>query len=147
MKDQQTQSLVYDYLGFPYRDWYVEFESSDFGASLVDILELPPIVYEMNTMLHFWAFIKHFVHNCEICFRNSEIEKISTFGLGMRVRLRQAFTKCKSPLLLFCIVDTACRISSLVSPAITSLSVSDSAIISLTVDASDDIGVIEFIIS
>ncbi|MHA1967666.1 MAG: hypothetical protein ACW964_07685 [Candidatus Hodarchaeales archaeon] len=54
MKDKQTQSLVYDYLGFPYRNWHVEFESSDFGASLTEILELPLKVNEMNANLHFW---------------------------------------------------------------------------------------------
>ncbi len=68
MDNQSNQLSIHDYLDLPHRTWFVEFEISDFGASLPSILELPPKIYELDKKMIFWSFLKEFLLKCKIGF-------------------------------------------------------------------------------
>ena len=67
LKNQSSQS-IHDYMDFPHRIWTVEFEISDFGASLTSLLELPLQIYILDSKSFFWSFMKQFLQNCQISF-------------------------------------------------------------------------------
>ncbi len=67
LENQSSQS-IHDYLDFPHRIWTVEFDISDFGASLTSLLELPLQIYSMDCKTFFWSFMKQFLQNCQISF-------------------------------------------------------------------------------
>ncbi|MFX0182596.1 MAG: hypothetical protein ACFE95_05885 [Candidatus Hodarchaeota archaeon] len=68
IRNQLHQQSINDYLDLANKAWLVEFEATDFGASLSKILELPPRIYNANVKSHFWAFLKIFLQKCEISF-------------------------------------------------------------------------------
>lgn len=68
LNDQSKQQSIHEYLDLPHRAWNVEFEISDFGASLVSLLELPRKIVEMDKKTIFWSFLKRFLQGCEISF-------------------------------------------------------------------------------
>jgi len=68
MENQSNQLSIHDYLDLPHKTWFVEFEISDFGASLPLILELPPKIYEQDNKMIFWSFSKEFLLKCKIGF-------------------------------------------------------------------------------
>ena len=74
MKNQQ-QTIV-EYLELNHREWIIEFELSDFEASVANLLEIPEKIFTSNSKSHFWAFLRVFLQNCEIGFilqqRNSK---------------------------------------------------------------------------
>jgi len=68
IRNQLHQKSINDYLDLANKAWFVEFEVTDFGASLSEILELPLRIYNANVKTHFWAFLKIFLRKCEIGF-------------------------------------------------------------------------------
>ncbi|MFX0050170.1 MAG: hypothetical protein ACFFAJ_06305 [Candidatus Hodarchaeota archaeon] len=68
VRNKLLQQSINDYLDLTNKIWFVEFEVTDFGASLSKILELPLAIYNKNVKAHFWAFLKVFLQKCEIGF-------------------------------------------------------------------------------
>lgn len=68
IRNKLLQQSINDYLDLTNKVWLVEFEATDFGASLSKILELPLTIYKKNVKTHFWAFLKVFLQKCEIGF-------------------------------------------------------------------------------
>ncbi len=65
---KDNQQSIHDFLELPHRAWFLEFEISDFGASLSSILELPHKMYKKDNKRIFWSFIKEFLSQCSISF-------------------------------------------------------------------------------
>ncbi|MFX0205935.1 MAG: hypothetical protein ACFFDT_08100 [Candidatus Hodarchaeota archaeon] len=81
VRDKLLQQSINDYLDLTNKVWLVEFEVTDFGASLSKILELPLTIYKENVKAHFWAFLKVFLQKCEIGFiLKQSIIKSSNLG-------------------------------------------------------------------
>ncbi len=59
---------IRDYLNLDLHSWLVEFDVSDFGASLSTLFELPLPVYLSQAKDFFWTFISHFFTDCSISF-------------------------------------------------------------------------------
>ena len=72
MKNKTNQQLdqysITDYLALGHRKWYIEMDTSDFGASVARILDIPIEIYNLNRKIHFWAFINDFLKNSAISF-------------------------------------------------------------------------------
>ncbi|MFX0171148.1 MAG: hypothetical protein ACFE9L_04450 [Candidatus Hodarchaeota archaeon] len=89
VRNKLLQQSINDYLDLANKAWFVEFEVTDFGASLSKILELPLTIYKRNVKAHFWAFLKIFLQRCEIGFilkhpidNNSDIGAINLALIG-----------------------------------------------------------------
>ncbi|MHA1994596.1 MAG: hypothetical protein ACW97Z_08660 [Candidatus Hodarchaeales archaeon] len=59
---------IRDYLKLDLHSWMVEFDVSDFGASLSTLFELPLPIYLSQAKDFFWKFIIHFFQDCSISF-------------------------------------------------------------------------------
>ena len=59
---------IRDYLNLDLHSWLVEFDVSDFGASLSTLFELPLAVYLSQAKDFFWNFLSHFFTDCSISF-------------------------------------------------------------------------------
>ncbi|PWI47229.1 hypothetical protein CEE45_12600 [Candidatus Heimdallarchaeota archaeon B3_Heim] len=59
---------IRDYLNLDLHSWLVEFDVSDFGASLSTLFELPLPVYLSQAKGFFWNFLSHFFTDCSISF-------------------------------------------------------------------------------
>ena len=63
----ETQSIQ-DFLKLDLHSWLVEFDVSDFGASLSALFELPHAIYRSQARDFFWRFLTRFCEDCSICF-------------------------------------------------------------------------------
>ena len=63
----KTQSIQ-EYLQLYQRAWFVEFDVSDFGASLSTLFELPRSIYHSQAKAFFRTFIDEFLQNSTINF-------------------------------------------------------------------------------
>ncbi|MHA2224702.1 MAG: hypothetical protein ACXAC8_05835 [Candidatus Hodarchaeales archaeon] len=67
-KIKNQQQTVVEYLDLNLREWILEFELSDFEASVANLLQIPRKIFASNAKSHFWAFLQVFLQNCEIGF-------------------------------------------------------------------------------
>ncbi|MFX1282543.1 MAG: hypothetical protein ACFFB5_02775 [Promethearchaeota archaeon] len=68
MKKKLKQQSINDYLDLEQREWIVEFEIGDFGASFANLFELPAKIYRIQSKNCFWNFLKVFLQDGEISF-------------------------------------------------------------------------------
>ena len=63
-----NKQSIQEYLQLYHRAWFVEFDLSDFGASLSSLLELPSSIYHSQTKAFFWEFMNQFLQKSSINF-------------------------------------------------------------------------------
>ncbi len=83
MTNLLKEQSISDFLDLTQKIWFIEFESADFGSSLVNILELPLIMYQTNSINHFWSFLSKFLLNCEIAFISKDSKSIDIALIGI----------------------------------------------------------------
>jgi len=68
LKKKMINKSIQEFLHLFERFWFVEFELSDFGASLCALFELPSSIYHSQVKAFFWAFIDQFLQRSAIGF-------------------------------------------------------------------------------
>ena len=85
MKHKNTNITIQDYLELFHKSWMVEFDVSDFGASLSALFELPLQIYASQAKDFFLRFINELLRKASISFiqRKSKITAKNSINLAL----------------------------------------------------------------
>ena len=68
LKKKMINKSIQEFLHLSERSWFVEFDLSDFGASLCALFELPFSIYHSQGKAFFWTFVDQFLQRSAIGF-------------------------------------------------------------------------------